>query len=109
MMKFIYFSIIILAVLLVPVLADTNNTTFEPIVSINAEEMILQAPGFEKQMTSDSILDWNPRIDGDYLAWVQYDKQGKVWYYDIKNGRQEMVSNINSDQNDPDVSDGIVV
>ena len=108
-MKFIYLSIIVLVMLLAPCLAENTTTILEPIVSINAEEMILQAPGFEKQMTTDSVLDWNPRIDGNYLAWVQFDKEGKIWYYDIKSGRQDMVSNIMCDQNDPDISDGIIV
>lgn len=95
--------------LLVPCLAEEDAVEFEPIASFSAEAMIAQAPGFEEQMTFDSIFDWDPRVDEQYVTWTQYEGQGKVWFYDMKTGNRQMVANINSDQNNPDISGGIIV
>lgn len=95
--------------LLVPCLAEEDAAEFEPIASFSAEAMIAQAPGFEEQMTFDSIFDWDPRVDEQYVTWTQYEGQGKVWFYDMKTGNRQMVANINSDQNNPDISGGIIV
>lgn len=98
---------LILALLLVPCMAE--EVEFEPIVTFSAEAMIAQAPGIEEQLTFDSLFDWDPRVDEQYITWVQYDGGGKVWYFDMKSGRRDMVANIMSDQNNPDISGGIIV
>ena len=109
-MRFAIQSIaVLLLLLLVPCLADDEGVDFEPVVSFSAEELIAQAPGIEEQMCFDSVYDWDPRVDGQYITWTQYEGQGKVWFYDMKSGNRGMVANILSDQNNPDVSDGIIV
>ena len=70
--------------LLAPCLAEDDNVEFEPIASFSAEAMIAQAPGIEEQMTFDSVFDWDPKVDEQYVTWTQYEGQGKVWFYDMQ-------------------------
>ncbi|NLV25917.1 MAG: hypothetical protein GXY48_01915, partial [Methanomicrobiales archaeon] len=100
---------VLMLLLLAPCLADDEGEEFEPLVTFSAEAMIAQAPGIEEQMCFDSLYDWSPRVDGQYITWTQYEGQGKVWFYDMKSGNRQMVANILSDQNNPDISDGIIV
>ncbi|WP_214036803.1 PKD domain-containing protein [Methanospirillum sp.] len=109
-MKIAPILMMVLALLLLaPCLAEDDNVEFEPIASFSAEAMIAQAPGIEEQMTFDSVFDWDPKVDEQYVTWTQYEGQGKVWFYDMKSGNRQMVANINSDQNNPDISGGIIV
>ncbi len=100
---------VLMLLLLVPCLAEEEIVDFEPVVSFSAEELIAQAPGIEEQMTFDSVFDWDPRVDEQYITWTQYEGQGKVWFFDMKTGSRQMVANIMSDQNNPDISGGIIV
>ncbi len=108
-MKIASLLMVLMFLLLVPCLAEEEIVEFEPVVSFSAEELIAQAPGIEEQMTFDSVFDWDPRVDEQYVTWTQYEGQGKVWYYDMKSGNRQMVANIMSDQNNPDISGGIIV
>ncbi|KAF5090824.1 PKD domain-containing protein [Methanospirillum sp. J.3.6.1-F.2.7.3] len=102
-------TMVLMLLLLAPCIADEEIVDFEPVVSFSAEELIAQAPGIEEQMTFDSVFDWDPRVDEQYVTWTQYEGQGKIWFYDMKSGKREMVANIMSDQNNPDISGGIIV
>ena len=99
-------TIFMVLLLCVPVLA----AEFEPVADFSIEEVVAQVPGLEEQLTFDSIFDWKPRLDDRYLTWVVYSAgEGKVWFFDTKGGKREMVSNVPGDQNDPDISDGKIV
>ncbi|HWQ63398.1 MAG TPA: PKD domain-containing protein [Methanospirillum sp.] len=101
-----FIALFALLLLCGPVLA----AEFEPVATFSIQEAATQVPGAEEQMTFDSIYDWEPRLDERYLTWVSYSAgQGKVWYYDTKDGKRETVSNVACDQNDPDISDGKIV
>jgi beta propeller repeat protein len=107
-MKILTSLISILLVLLVsgPVLA----VEFEPLANFSIEEVVAQVPGLEEQLTFDSVYDWKPRVDERYVTWVTYNGgEGKVWYYDTKGGKRDMVANVPGDQNDPDISGGKIV
>jgi beta propeller repeat protein len=107
-MKILTFFITFLALFMFcgPVL----GAEFEPVVNFSIEAAVAQVPGLEEQLTFDSTYDWEPRLDDRYLTWVIYNGgEGKVWYYDTKNDRRDMVSNTPGDQNDPDISDGKIV
>ncbi len=107
-MKILTSIISILLVLLVsgPVLA----VEFEPLANFSIEEVVAQVPGLEEQLTFDSVYDWKPRVDERYVTWVTYNGgEGKVWYYDTKGGKRDMVANVPGDQNDPDISGGKIV
>ncbi|HWQ67792.1 MAG TPA: PKD domain-containing protein [Methanospirillum sp.] len=100
-----FLTILILLLFCGPVLA----AEFEPVVNFSAEELVAQVPGAEEQLTFDSVYDQDPRVDERYITWVTNDLEGKVWFYDTKGGKREMVANVPGDQRDPDISGGIVV
>ncbi|MFH0967584.1 MAG: PKD domain-containing protein [Methanobacteriota archaeon] len=95
----------LLLLLCVPTLA----VEFEPLANFSIEEVMTQIPGLEEQLTFDSVYDWKPRVDERYVTWVVYNGEGKVWYYDTQGGTREMVANVPGDQNDPDISGGVIV
>ncbi|PKL58852.1 MAG: hypothetical protein CVV33_10150, partial [Methanomicrobiales archaeon HGW-Methanomicrobiales-4] len=98
-------TILLLLLLCVPTLA----VEFEPLANFSIEEVMTQVPGLEEQLTFDSVYDWKPRVDDRYVTWVVYNGEGKVWYYDTQSGKRDMVANVPGDQNDPDISGGVIV
>jgi beta propeller repeat protein len=106
-MKILKTLISIVLVLLVS--GSVLAAEFEPLATFSIEEVIAQAPGLEEQLTFDSVYDWKPRVDERYVTWVVYNGEGKVWYYDTKGGRRDMVANVPGDQNNPDISGGKIV
>ncbi len=75
-----------------------------------SDEMILQAPGIEEQITSGSGNDVTPRIDGNYITWVQWVYgDADVYYYSIDGKLEQRVTTANGNSVNPDVSGNYIV
>ena len=113
----------VFSILLFLCLVSTGSATTEDLTPISAfpsfidsadefaaeSVTILQAFGFERQVTTDSLYRENPRTDGTYITWVEWDATSKIWYYDIASGKQSLISNSKNNQNYPDIQAGIAV
>ena len=100
---------IIVSIMLMMLAGPVLAVEFEPLANFSIEEVIAQVPGSESQLTSDSVYDWKPRADERYVTWVEYNGEGKVWYYDSQGDKRDMVANVPGDQNNPDISGGKIV
>lgn len=70
---------------------------------------IMQAAGFEEQVTTDSLYREYPKTDGTYITWVEWDVTSKIWYYDTVSQSRNQISSTTSNQNYPDIDAGIAV
>ncbi len=88
------------------VLAFLAGITF----SVVSDEMILQAPGVEEQITSGAGNDVTPRIDGNYITWVSWVYgDADVFYYSIDGKLEEKVTSAPGNQINPDLSGNHIV
>ena len=70
---------------------------------------ILQAAGFEEQVTTDSLYREYPKTDGTYIIWVEWDVTSKIWYYNTESRSRNQISSTNANQNYPEIHAGISV
>ena len=70
---------------------------------------IVQASGFEEQVTTDSLYREYPKTDGTHIVWVEWDVTSKIWYYNIASQTRNQISSTKNNQNYPDLNAGITV